>query len=660
MKPGKTNRDRWASRRRLLLVGLGAAAAILLGRAFQLQVIEGSRWARLAEEQQRSRVPIPARRGGIYDRDGVALALSVESFGIAVAPRELANPRATAARLQRVLGISERAARRATDRARRWVVLPGRFSAEQRERLAGVPGIHFERKLARIYPQGKLVHAVLGRVSGDGRALGGIEQEMDSVLRGRPGWSVLRRDARGRALPALSLPVVPPVDGSDVFLTIDAGLQEIADAALLHAMDSTGAAGGDLLLADPRTGEILAAVSRRQGGSGTVAAFTEPYEPGSTLKPFFVATLLARRKTTLSERVFAEDGSWKAPGGRTIRDIHRHEFLSLDQAIRVSSNIVMAKLSARLSPGEQFQGLRDFGFGTLTGVEYPAEAAGRLRLPSRWSSLTPSSVAMGYEISVTPLQMVMGYAALANGGTLLEPRLVREVRRGAQVTRRTEPRTVRRAIPASVADQLRGVLVSVVEDGTAKQASLATFQVAGKTGTARRVGHGGRYIPGSYTSSFVGFFPASQPQLAMFVKLDDPQGEYYGGLTAAPVTREALQAILAAGSSPALDGKTLLASRVALRTAGPAQPRRVATSGSDGPYVFELNQAAALPLRPAIRNSEVPVPDVAGMPLRHAVRRLHAHGFHVRLRGSGSAERTEPIAGTLLPSGDTLVLIAGI
>nr|MDQ3310291.1 hypothetical protein [Gemmatimonadota bacterium] len=191
----------WVGRRRILLGALGAAGLLVLGRSFQLQALEGEKWARYAAEQQQTRAPLPARRGAIYDRDGVPLALTAESFSIAVAPRELRDPRATAARLTRALALPPALARRATDRRRRWVVLPGRFSAVQRERLAGIRGIHFERKLDRVYPQSELAREVLGLVSRDGRPLGGIEQEMDSVLRGRAGWSVLRRDARGQALP---------------------------------------------------------------------------------------------------------------------------------------------------------------------------------------------------------------------------------------------------------------------------------------------------------------------------------------------------------------------------------------------------------------------------------------------------------------------------
>ncbi|MDQ3521468.1 MAG: penicillin-binding transpeptidase domain-containing protein [Gemmatimonadota bacterium] len=649
----------WVGRRRILLGALGAAGLLVLGRSFQLQALEGEKWARYAAEQQQTRAPLPARRGAIYDRDGVPLALTAESFSIAVAPRELRDPRATAARLTRALGLPPSLARRATDRRRRWVVLPGRFSAVQRERLAGIRGIHFERKLDRVYPQSELAREVLGLVSRDGRPLGGIEQEMDSVLRGRAGWSVLRRDARGQALPAGSLPVVPPIDGADVYLSIDLDLQEIAEVALGHAIDSTGASGGDLLLADPRTGELLAAVSRRPGGARGLAAFSETYEPGSTLKPFFVAALLARGKVSLRETVHAEDGEWRAPGGRLIRDVSPHGALSVADALRVSSNIGLVKLSPRLEPREQFGALRDLGFGAPTGVEYPAEAAGRLARPQRWSSLTPGSLAMGYEVSVTPLQMLMAYGALANGGTLFEPSLVREVRDvDGTIRGQTRPRPVRRAIPTAVAEQLREVLISVVEGGTAMRASLTTFEVAGKTGTSRRTGAGGRYVPGSYTSSFVGFFPARQPQLALFVKLDDPRGAYTGGLTAAPVTRETLQAILAARGSPTLDAQHLLASRLVSAVPEAPQEAHGLHSGSDGRYVFILAQGPSESVAAPLADP-VTVPELAGLPLRDAVRRSHELGLRVRIQGSGAVQTTTPAAGSRIRRGHVLLLIGG-
>ncbi|MBW3572040.1 MAG: penicillin-binding protein 2, partial [Gemmatimonadetes bacterium] len=532
---GWDSEHRLRARRRLLIVCIGGAALLVLGKAVYLQAFEAEHWRGVAAEQHQARVPLPARRGAILDRDGVPLALTRETFGLAIAPNEVADRDAMVRELVDALGLTRADARRATERKRKWVVLPGRFSAEQRRALGDARGLHWERRLERFYPQGRVGREILGGVSGDGRALGGIEQAMDQALRGTDGYSILRRDARGKKEASVALPAVQATDGHDVHLTIDFDLQEIADAALDQAIDSTGAQGGDLLLLDPRSGEVLAAVSKRSGGVRGVGAFIEPYEPGSVLKPFFVSTLLATGRARMAERVHGEGGRWTDPHGRVHTDVHAYDWLTLRDALRVSSNIGMVKFVPRLSPGQQFAFLRDFGFGTPTGVDYPTESSGRLPRPDRWSKPTAASLAMGYEVSVTPLQLALGYSAIANGGALMEPRLVREVRAaGGRTVQRRDPRQVRRVIPRSVAMEIRDVLVSVVDDGTATRASLATFEVAGKTGTARRTGAGGRYEAGAYNATFVGFFPARDPQLTILVRLDRPRGAYYGGLTAAP------------------------------------------------------------------------------------------------------------------------------
>jgi len=650
--------DAVARRRRLWMMGsVGMAALLIVGRAVQLQGFEGERWRAEAQKQQQTTVPLPARRGAIYDRDGVPLALTRETFAVSVAPNEVRDRGEAVSRLVRALGLTRAAARRLTDPHQRWAVVPGRFTVEQRRALGDVRGIYVERKLERFYPQGDVGREVLGNVSGDGRAMGGIEAAMDSLLKGADGFSILRRDAKGRKEAAPSLPARPPRDGDDVVLTIDFDLQEIADAALEEQIRATHAMGGDLLLTDPRTGEILAAVSKR-ASSRDLSAFIEPYEPGSIAKPFFVATLLAEHRAALTDRVFAENGSWTMPNGRTVTDVHAYDWLTLRDGLRVSSNVVMSKFSDRLPPATQFAYLRDFGFGTQTGVEYPVESSGRLPRPDRWSPFTPASLAMGYEISVTPIQMAMAYGALANGGVLMEPRLLRQVR-GPDGTalERPEPRQVRRVIPAEVARELRDVLVEVVADGTATKAALATFEVAGKTGTSRRTGADGRYEAGAYNSSFVGFFPAQAPQLVIYVKLDRPQGDYYGGLTAAPVTRATLQAILAA-RTPSLDRGALLAMRTQPAEPAPsarpqAEDAAPAVAGNEGTYVFLSNR---IPAAPPEDRAPVPVPAVAGLPLRDAARRLHALGFHVRVRGGGNVASTTPAAGAMLPRGDTLTV----
>lgn len=648
-------------RRRLMVGSVGLAALLIVGRAVQLQGFEGDRWRAEAQKQQQARVPVPARRGAIYDRDGVPLALTRETFAVSIAPREIRDRAEVLDRLVHGLGLTRATARRYTDPRQRWVVVPGRFTVEQQRGLPELRGVFVDRKLERFYPQGDVGREVLGNVSGDGRAMGGIEQAMDSLLRGADGFAVMRRDARGRKEAAPSLPAVAPRDGDDVVLTLDFDLQEIADAALAEQIRVTHAMGGDILLTDPRTGEILAAVSKR-AASRDLSAFIEPYEPGSIAKPFFVAALLAEHRASLSDRVFAENGAWTMPNGRTVTDVHPYEWLTLRDGLRVSSNVVMSKFSDRLPAPAQYAYLRDFGFGTQTGVEYPVESSGRLPRPDRWSPFTPASLAMGYEVSVTPIQMAMAYGALGNGGVLMEPRLLRQVRGpDGRTLDQPRPRRVRRVIPADVAAALRDVLVEVVADGTATRAALTTFEVAGKTGTSRRTGADGRYEAGAYNSSFVGFFPAQAPQLVIYVKLDRPQGDYYGGLTAAPVTRATLEAILAA-RSPSLDRGALLAMRTQAPEPAAARPATAAEAAEDGPapagnegtYVFLSNR---LPPAPPQDRSPVPVPELAGLPLRDAARRLHALGFHVRVRGGGAVTATAPAAGAVLPRGDTLTVL---
>jgi cell division protein FtsI (penicillin-binding protein 3) len=644
-------------RRGILLGCFLASGSLVFAKAARLQVVEHERWVMAAEDQHRERLELPARRGAIFDRNGVPLALSHEMYQVSVAPSELRDPRGAARALADGLGISESRANEVVSSSRRWIVLPGRFTAEQRRKVGTLRGVYFERQFERFYPQGDAGREVIGAVTRDDRALGGIEQQLDSVLRGEAGYSVLRRNAQGQAQPTISLPVVPPVDGASVHLTLDFDLQEIADVALREAIAETRSSGGDLLIADPRTGEILAAVSRRSGRSRSLTAITEPYEPGSTLKPFLVANLLAEGVAALGDSIFAEKGIWQ-DGGRTFRDTSPHGWLTLREALEVSSNIAFVKFARKLSPGQQYSYLRDFGLGTLTGIEYPAESSGRLHRPAEWSRLSSGSLAMGYELSVTPLQMIAAYGALANRGVLMEPYLVREIRAAdGRVLARRSPQAVRRVVAEEIAGAVTEVLAAVVESGTATRASLATFTVAGKTGTSRRTMPGGGYAAGSYTSTFAGYFPAQDPQIVIFVKLDEPKGAYYGGLTAAPVTRETLHGILAARTR-AIDGRTLLATRAESPLAGaaPLGTVRLPDPTLDGTYVFFVQDGIPDPPDRSVE-AEVPIPALGGLSLREAARVAHGAGLQVRIRGSGEVVGTSPEAAAVVPRGSVVTLI---
>ncbi len=640
-----------AWRRRALLSGILATAGILLWRGVQLQVIEGESWRARALEQHRQRVTLPAPRGTIYDRNGVPLAVSRQAYRISVAPGEVRDRQVLAALLREVLGLTPAEARRAVDARRRWVVLPGRYDEVARQRLANERGVHFEPVLERVQPHGHVALELLGRVGADGHGLGGLELAFDSVLSGRPGEAVSRRDARGRSIPGSLITMTEPVAGHDLYLTIDYALQEIADEALRRAVAQTGSTGGDLVLVEPETGEILAAVTVRRDGVQSWHAVTEPYEPGSTIKPFTVAALLAERRATLEDSVFAENGRY-VHDGRTITDEHGYGWLTLREALGYSSNIVMAKMSERLEPREQYAYLRDFGFGTPTGVAYPSESAGLLRRPSTWSRYSPASLAIGYEVSATPLQMAMAYGALANGGILMEPRLVREVRtRDGRTAKRFEPQPVRRVVPEEVARAIGPALVEVVETGTGRAADLGTFHVAGKTGTSRQYREG-KYEAGSYTASFAGFFPADAPQLSFLVRLDRPRGQYYGGTAAAPVMRTTLAAALAARGTTLDRGAIAAAVSRGSEKKEQMQESRtekaepvIRTMPATGPFIFALNSAPLNRYEAGSTPAARRVPNVVGLPLRDAARVLHEAGFRVEVEGHGTVASMQPRAG---------------
>jgi cell division protein FtsI (penicillin-binding protein 3) len=652
-------------RRRLLLSGLLLFALGLAGRAFQIAVAQHVHWSGRAAEQHVEQMELPAPRGTIYDRDGVPLGASREVYSLAVAGREVADRQALIRKLREHAGFTAAEAKSAVDPQRNWRVLRGRYDEDVRKALEGTPGVHIGKVMQRFYPHGSLAGELLGSVNDAGDALGGIELEFDSLLAGTPGLAVVRRAPSGRAIAGMMLRVSEPVPGRDVRLTIDYELQAIADDALRDAVAQTRASGGELLLLDPRTGEILAAVSRRSAKTArNWSAVTAPYEPGSTLKPFTVAAVLAEGRASLDDSIYGEDGRY-AVAGRVLTDVHAYGWLTLADGLRHSSNVVVAKAGARLTPTQHYQYLRDFGFGSPTGVAYPSESGGLLRRPRGWSRQSPASLSIGYEISVTPLQLALGYAALANGGVLMEPRLVREVRaRDGRLERTFEPRAVRRVVPAEVAAALRDVLIGAVEEGTGQAAAMGPFKVAGKTGTVR-VTHNGRYVRGAYRSTFAGFFPAEDPQLVFLVKLDEPKGAYYGGATAAPVTRATLEAALAAWSTP-IDRRAVATAPSELPVLPPSRERAAAVSVR--PITLDAPDRGAvepsLPVAFVRASARTPagaariVPDVAGAPARDAVQSLHAAGLRVRVVGTGRVRETVPRAGAAVRAG-TVVRVFG-
>jgi cell division protein FtsI (penicillin-binding protein 3) len=646
---------------------LGLALAAVVIRAAQVQVVQGGRYAAIAERQRTSTEQVPARRGTIYDRNGQPLVVTQEKYAIGIAPNEVTDPRATARLVAKHLGITARPLEQSLRDSKRYRWLAGPYPATRVEPLRDARGVHLHRRLERTYPSGDLAAPILGRLNAEGAGATGLELLLDSLLQGQPGEAVVLKDHLGRRYESPSRRRRAPVAGDDVSLTLDAELQDIAERGLEDAIAAADAEGGDVVLLHPETGEVLALASRVTVNGRLVsspAAIHTTFEPGSTAKIFTAAALLVRGLVDSTDTENVVDGRWRMPivdqptrpsQYRTIEDSHRElgaHPMTLADAIRVSSNVAMAKFATRLTPEEQYETLRGFGFGNRTGIEFPSESEGRLVPPHQWTlRMTPASLAMGYELAVTPLQLAVAYAAIANDGIVLSPAIVKEIRDAeGEVIYRHVPEPVRRAVSPTVAATLREFLRGAVErGGTGERAQLGKYLLVGKTGTARRF-RDGRYVS-EYTGSFAALFPQDKPELVVVVKIDNPRtGSYYGAQTAAPATRDMLNHALAAGLLPLTPAEPTGRRRPRQRRDAPEAEGRISPPPVIIPWPPSAVDSAAPPPRP--------VPKVVALPIREAVLALHQRGFRVQLRGLGIVERTWPAAGAVVPRGRTVTVWA--
>jgi len=655
----------------LVHAALAVLALAVIVKAAHVQLVQGRQWGRLAERQHFSSQEIPAPRGAITDAGGHVLASTLDVVKLEIAPRELRDGKA----LQRALAavkVDSTWVQRAADTNRAWVTLPGRFLAEEVATITAMRGVYATPQADRSYSMSPGLQPLLGRVN-DGHGIDGLEFTLDSLLRGASGESQMMRDARGRSFASPTQPGQAATPGHSVSLTINQELQEIAERTLADAVARLGADGGDIVILDPRGGELLAIAGQRHGvAAPSVTAVTEPFEPGSTVKPLIAAGLLMHGLARTTDIVPTRGGEY-ALHGRVIHD-EPHEgptprMLSLSDVIRYSSNIGIVQFADRLTQRQEFETLRDFGLGTATGLPYSAEAPGTLRPPSVWSKQSQASLAMGYELAVTPLQLALAYAAMANGGELLEPVVIKEIRSpSGKVVYRHERRVVRRVLSPELAKTMRTLLTDVVDRGTAVDADLSTFKLAGKTGTPRRTVNG-RYMAKQYNPNFVGVFPADNPQLVIVVKLVNPKGDIYGGHTAAPMTKTILQAALAA-SNAALDRSELATPTVArvvaalpgkkgsARTVVATSARDIASHRAEPDSVAKtvvLDLPAKPIAKPAPKGARK-VPDVRGMQLRDAVRSLHGAGLRVALARAGPTGETQPPRGALVDAGSLVRL----
>lgn len=614
--------------------------AVLMGRAVQLTILEGSELRGLAERQHRQRVALPPKRGPIVDRFGEPLALTRESAAVYVRPRQLEAGAETLSMVARLLGIAPNvmAAKVAAPAPFVWldrqVPLDRWASVEE----LGVPGIGSERTRVRVYPHGGLAGHVLGFTSIDGQGLEGIERGLDADLRGEVEALDVERDARGRRMVVDGGWRPLPRVGATVELTIDAALQRAAEAALQKAVDEFQAEAGTAVVLEPHTGEVLALAneprfdpnqfSGSSPGEWRNRAVTDVYEPGSTFKAFLAAAALDTGSIRAQDKIYCEHGRYPV-GRRVIHDHHPLGVLTFAEVIHKSSNIGCAKVAEQIGSEGFAVAIERFGFGRKTGIDLPGEVPGMVRPVERWGRIHLITTAFGQGIAVTALQLTRAFAAIANGGVLMRPYVVRRVStedgRMRHVGRpHAEGRVISREAAAVLTDILRGV----VEEGTGRQAKLDGFTVAGKTGTAQKVDPGtGRYHPRARMSSFIGFVPADDPRLVILVVIDSPRRATYGGVVAAPAFRQIAEVGLQRrGVRPEAEPEP------------PAEPpglvQRVAAQLADLPEIDDqLAETGAFPT-------------FIGLSMRDALIRARQHGLTPHIEGSGYVVAQSPPPGS--------------
>ena len=543
-RPGNRRRGSFSLRNRLLLVAaaMGLASVALVGRAAYVQLVDADFYQRQGEARFVREIPIPTSRGMITDRNGEPVAVSTPVESVWGNPQELLRDPDRLPELAQALGVpldalSSRLSQRAD---KEFVYLKRRINPDQAKAILAheIPGVFSQREFRRFYPQGEAMAHVLGFTNIDDRGQEGLELAFDEWLRGKPGSKRVIRDRHGRIVENIDL-VRAAEPGKDLTLSIDRRIQFLAYRELRNALATHKASSGSVVVLDVASGEVLAMVNLPGYNPNAVAggaqdahrnrAVTDLVEPGSTMKPITVAAALNAGMVTPSTRIDTNPG-YMALGRFTIRDHRNYGVLDVTGIITKSANLGSVKLSEALQDRYFYDFIRSFGYGAAPHSGFPGEAAGVLPPPQRWSGSTKATISYGYGLSATPLQIAQAYAALGNHGRLITPTFVK-----GQIN---EPRQVLRP---EIADQVVRMMQTVTEPGgTATQAAILGYHVAGKTGTSRQASAGG--YSRRYTTTFAGLVPASNPRFATVVVINDPQsGSYFAGLVSAPVFRSVME-----------------------------------------------------------------------------------------------------------------------
>jgi len=617
----------------------------IIVRAYQLQIIEQDKLKEIIYGQYLKLVKLPPQRGTIYDRNKEVLAQSLEADSVYAHPGKIKDKKGIAKKLSPILQVSYRYVIDKLTSDQPFVWLMRKISPAQAQKIEKLKleGIGFIQESKRFYPNKELAGHCLGFVGTDRKGLEGIELGYDSYLKGQEGYILVERDALGRNIHTQDIKQVNSTKGANIKLTIDNTIQYCVEKVLDEGVKQKKAQAGIAIVMDPKTGEILALAVRPTFNPNNFfeytpdqwrnRAVTDAYEPGSTFKTFLVSSVLEEGISRPQDIFFCENGAYPL-GNNVIHDVHKFGWLSLTRIITHSSNIGACKVAENLGKDKFYSYIRKFGFGSETGIDLPGETSGLLPLPYRWSRVDLGTISFGQGISTTPLQLITAFSAIANGGVMMKPHMVKTIFDDqGKIIKKFQPEERGRIVSENTSRQVTSMLTTVVgEGGTGENASIKGFSIAGKTGTAQKVDRTTRkYSSHKVASSFIGFLPADDPKLSILIIIDEPQGISYGGTVAAPIFKEAAYQILDYLNIAPRKSSTTVAKNV---TAPPTTDRN--TSNSNG-----LFTRVSLHTQSAVST----IPDFSGLSMREARDLAVEHNITVTMKGSGTACKQFPSPG---------------
>jgi cell division protein FtsI (penicillin-binding protein 3) len=628
-------------------------AAGIETRLVYLQIVHHADLLARAEAQQQRTIPALANRGDILDRKGRVLATSVDADSIYAVPTEISDAAATVKQLCDALANCSRKERQQlADKLahqKAFAYVRRQVSPEEARRVAALnlEGIGFIKESRRFYPNKELAAHLLGYVGIDNVGLSGLENTYDPQIRGKAGTVLVHIDARRHAFSRMEH---PPTAGSTVELTVDEYLQHIAERELHRGVLENGAAGGTAIIMNPHTGEILAMANEPTFNPNSYRdsaeserrnrAVQDLYEPGSTFKVVTASAAIEEHLMPLDAPIDVSGGQIRIDRTRIVHDTHNYGVLSFTDVIVKSSNVGAIKIGFKLGTERLSEYVNRYGFGHPVSPDFPGESPGIVWRPDKWTDSALASVSMGYQVGVTPLQMVAAVSAVANGGEYVEPRVIRAIYQNGR-RYAVQPKIVRRTISPDTAAAMTSIMEGVVERGTATRAQIPGYTIAGKTGTSAKLING-HYSASDWNASFVGFLPSRDPKVAIIVVTDSPHTQgHTGGVVSAPVWRRIAEATLQyLGVGPTLN---------------PSPPVLVARDGAI--RVSDDDAPIPPPTITVVNEMSGVVPDVLGMSAREAIQKFVKLGLKPRVSGDGVVVAQEPAAGTPLESAHVCRLI---